>query len=89
MQLTGHLIEVFKDEKSNKEKHFVVIDTTIDDRYPKCVAVAFFGRSLDYLKNLNLQRDEMVTVEYEPESRKYNERYLTELRGFKVRRGRE
>jgi len=58
------------------KKQTVVIET--GGQYPKTVAVDFFN------KEVSVKVGDVVTIEFEPQSREYNDRYYTNLGGWKI-----
>ena len=58
------------------KKQTVVIET--GGQYPKTVAVDFFN------KEVTVKVGDVVTIEFEPQSREYNGRYYTNLTGWKI-----
>jgi hypothetical protein len=62
-------------------KQTAVIET--GDKYPKPVAVSFFGSELsDQIRKKFIGED--ITVSINVESREYNERWYTEIKAWKI-----
>jgi hypothetical protein len=86
MELTGKLIKMLEPESGEGKsgtwhKQTAVIET--GDKYPKPVAVSFFGSELsDQIRKKFIGED--ITVSINVESREYNERWYTEIKAWKI-----
>ena len=86
MELTGKLIKMLEPETGEGKngtwiKQSVIIETS--DKYPKPVQISFFGSELsDQIRKKVI--GEEITVSINVESREYNGRWYTEVKGWKI-----
>lgn len=90
MEIKGKIVQVLEpiggiSKTTNKEwkKQEFILETT-DSQYPKKICFNLWG---DVIDRANLQMGEDVTVQVDVESREYNGRWYTEVRGWRVDRG--
>ena len=84
MQFTGKLIQVLpaqtgQGKNGEWRKQEIVLDT--DGQYPKKVCVSVWG---DKMSHLTLSPGEMLTVDFDIESREYNGKWYTDVKAWKV-----
>ncbi len=89
MEITGRIIEILNvqsgvSKATGKEwkSQDYVIET--QDQYPRKICFNLFGDNID---KFNIQMGEDLTVSIDIESREYNGRWYTNIRGWKVERG--
>lgn len=84
MEIKGQIKKIISESYGEgKSKSIVIIDTTTDQKYPKILAVTFFGKSNEALTAANLTAGTKITIQAEASSREYNGRYYTEVSGWK------
>lgn len=84
MEITGKLIKVLSpltgtSAKGEWIKQDIVIETI--EEWPKKICIGFWGKATDRLSDLMLGTN--ITAHINIESREYNERWYTEIRGWK------
>jgi hypothetical protein len=87
MQLTGKLVQVLPAQTGQSKngewrKQEIVLET--DGQYPKKVCVSVWG---DRLQNIRLEPGDVLTVDFDLESREYNGRWYTDVKAWKVTAG--
>ena len=87
-QITGKItkrLNVETGEGRNGTWEKVTFVITTNDQYPKDVAFEAWN---DKVQEVNkLQKGQLVTVHYDPQSREYNEKWYTSLRVWKIEAG--
>ncbi|MEP7268204.1 MAG: DUF3127 domain-containing protein [Saprospiraceae bacterium] len=84
MQFTGRLLQVLpaqtgQGKNGEWRKQDIVLET--DGQYPKKVCVSVWG---DKMSHLSLSPGEMLTVDFDIESREYNGKWYTDVKAWKV-----
>ena len=84
MQLTGKLIAILPEQSGAGKngawkKQDIVIETS--GQYPKKVCVSFWGDKLD---RQMLQLGTMLSISFDVESREYNGKWYTDVKGWKA-----
>jgi len=84
MQFTGKLVQVLpaqtgQGKNGEWRKQEIVLET--DGQYPKKVCVSVWG---DKMSHLTLSPGEMLTVDFDIESREYNGKWYTDVKAWKV-----
>ena len=67
-------------EKAWRKQEFVVIT---NDNYPKNICFALWNDKIEQLNGL--VPDQVIEIDFDIQSREYNEKYYTELSAFKVK----
>ena len=84
MEIKGQIKKIISESYGEgKSKSIVIVDTTTDQKYPKILAVTFFGKSNEAITAANLTAGTKVTIQAEASSREYNGKYYTEVSGWK------
>jgi hypothetical protein len=84
MQLTARLVQVLPQETGTGrngewKKQSIILET--DGQYPKKVCVTIWG---DKINPALWQPNQMLTVDFDIESREFNSRWYTDVRAWKV-----
>ena len=84
MQITAKLFQVLPlqtgmGRNGEWKKQDIILET--EGQYPKKVCIAIWG---DKISESQLQVGNMLTVDFEIESREYNGRWYTDVRAWKV-----
>ncbi|MBP6793695.1 MAG: DUF3127 domain-containing protein [Saprospiraceae bacterium] len=84
MQFTGKLVQVLpaqtgQGKNGEWRKQEIVLET--EGQYPKKVCVSVWG---DKMSHLTLTPGEMLTVDFDIESREYNGKWYTDVKAWKV-----
>jgi hypothetical protein len=84
MQITAKLIQVLpmqtgKGKNGDWYKQEVILET--DDQYPKKICITIWG---DKIKEAALQLGNVLKIDFDIESREYNNRWFTDLKAWKV-----
>lgn len=83
MEITGTVLEIHEIQTGQGKKepwHKQECIIEIPGKYPKKVAILYWGAMVDSLTEIGQE----VTVNVNPESREYNGRWYTELRVWKT-----
>lgn len=85
MELQGKLVKVLSSVTGEGKngawiKQEFILET--QEQYPKKVCISAWGEKVETLKRLQL--GDLLKVAVNAESREYNERWYTELRGWKI-----
>ncbi len=84
MQLTAKLTQLLPIQTGTGKngvwrKQDIIVET--DDQYPKKVCISIWG---DKIKDGQLQIGNLLQIDFDIESREYNERWYTELKAWKI-----
>ncbi len=84
MQLTARLVQLLPlqtgvGKNGEWKKQEIVVET--DGQYPKKVCISVWG---DKINNSQLQIGNMLTVDFDIESREYNSRWYTDVKAWKI-----
>lgn len=84
MQLTAKLIECLPlqtgtSKNGEWKKQDIIVET--DGQYPKKVCIAIWG---DKINNALLQIGQNLTIDFDIESRLYNNRWYTDIKAWKI-----
>jgi hypothetical protein len=84
MQLTAKLtqllpIQTGTGKNGDWKKQDIIVET--DGQYPKKVCISIWG---DKIKDGQLQIGNLLQIDFDIESREYNERWYTELKAWKI-----
>ena len=84
MQLTAKLVQVLpaqtgQGKNGEWKKQDIVVET--DGQYPKKVCVSVWGDKLNHLK---LEPGEVLTIDFDVESREYNGKWYTDVKAWRV-----
>lgn len=87
MELKGRIVHVLPEKSGTSargvwRKQEYVIE--IPGEYPKKVCFMVWGDKIDQFQ---IQQGQELTVHFDLESREYNERWYTDVKGWKVERG--
>lgn len=86
MDIKGKIIKKMEPQSgvskagNNWKKQEYVLET-VDTAYPRQVKFDFFGERAD---TYNLEVGDLITLSYDIESREFNGRWYTDIRGFKA-----
>ena len=86
MQFTGKLVQVLpaqtgQGKNGEWRKQEIVVET--EGQYPKKVCVSVWG---DKMSHLTLTPGEMLTIDFDIESREYNGKWYTDVKAWRVNR---
>lgn len=88
VKITG-VVKVIRDlesgvSKAGKEwsKRDLVVTQDADSKYPKDACITFFGEKMDSISRMKVGDE--VDVELNIESREFNDRWYTNLNGFRA-----
>jgi hypothetical protein len=84
MQITAKLTQLLPIQTGTGKngvwrKQDIIVET--DDQYPKKVCISIWG---DKIKDGQLQIGNLLQIDFDIESREYNERWYTELKAWKI-----
>lgn len=84
MQLTAKLVQVMpaqtgQGRNGEWKKQEIIVET--DGQYPKKICVSVWG---DRMAHLTLNPGELLTIDFELESREFNGRWYTDVKAWKV-----
>ena len=84
MQLTAKLtpllpVQTGAGKNGEWKKQDIIVET--DGQYPKKVCISIWG---DKIKDGQLQIGNLLQIDFDIESREYNERWYTELKAWKI-----
>lgn len=87
MQLTARLVQVLpaqtgQGKNGEWRKQDIILET--DGQYPKKVCVTVWG---DKLNHLSLNAGDVLTVDFDIESREYNGKWYNDIKAWKVAAG--
>ncbi|MCL2649989.1 MAG: DUF3127 domain-containing protein [Candidatus Azobacteroides sp.] len=84
MQLTARLFQVLPlqsgiSRNGEWKKQDIVVET--DGQFPKKICVSIWG---DKINQAQLQQGNMLTIDFDVESREYNGRWYTDVKAWKI-----
>ncbi|KIA89592.1 DUF3127 domain-containing protein [Kaistella jeonii] len=84
MQITVKLANILPKQSGTGKngewkKQDLVFET--QDQFPKKICISFWG---DKLQNISLRESETFTIDFDVESREYNGKWFTDLKGWKI-----
>ena len=87
MELTGKLVQVLPlqtgtGKNGQWKKQDIILET--EGTYPKKVCISIWG---DKINESQLKQGNMLTVQFDVESREYNGRWYTDVKAWKVEAG--
>lgn len=85
MEIKGKVIMILPLQSGNTQKgewkkQEFVIETA--DQFPKKVCLSLWGDKAELIKSIS--ENEIINVQFNVESREYNQRWFTELRAWKI-----
>jgi hypothetical protein len=88
LEITGKLLTLLPETTGQGKngtwtKRDFVIETTTE-QYPKKVCISAWGDKADGLRNVNIGDE--IKVQFNIESREYNERWYTDIRAWRIER---
>ena len=84
MQLTARLFQILPIQSGTSrngewKKQDIVVET--DGQFPKKVCISIWG---DKINQAQLQQGNMLTIDFDVESREYNGRWYTDVKAWKI-----
>lgn len=84
MQISATLISILSPQSGTGKngewkKQDLVFET--QDQFPKKICISFWG---DKLQSISLLESEKYTIDFDVESREYNGKWFTDVKGWKI-----
>ncbi|WP_373709226.1 DUF3127 domain-containing protein [Kaistella sp.] len=84
MQITAKLANILTEQNGTGKngewkKQDLIFET--QDQFPKKICISFWG---DKLQNVPLQESKTYTIDFDVESREYNGKWYTDIKGWKI-----